>query len=216
MADLALLGVRAHEDLVLPAAGQPRAVAVVALDGAALPVVAAVVRREQGVVRQVDPCVVDAAARVHRQVGIAEARVFGRNRGEAGAVEVVALPGPPVVGRDPDVHLVAVVRDEVERVDDPVAVQVRRPLVRGVDQRVVLRVGDHARLPAREVTVHEHRLGEAHGSGERRRRPERAQERDRRHGERAPRNRPTPTRRSVQAEGIMRIQCGLRAAPRSG
>ena len=146
-----------HEHLVGRAAGEPGPVAVVALHRPLRPRLAAVGRREERVVHEVDARVVDPAAGVHRQVGIAEARV-DRRAGRAGTVEVaVADPVHPAVGGPPDVDLVAVVRAEAEvaegRADESVAVQVRRTLVGRVDERSVHRVGEHERLSSGELLV---------------------------------------------------------------
>src|SRR5205814_6643719 len=80
-APAALDRVGGEVDLVRLRAGEPGAVAVVALGGASIPRLAPVDRREERVVREVDPRVVDASARVLRQVGVAEARVDRRARG---------------------------------------------------------------------------------------------------------------------------------------
>src|SRR2546426_732894 len=75
------------------------------------------------------PTPVDAAAGVHRQVGVAEPFAFRRaDRAGIECVQiVVALPRCAAVGRRPDVDLVAVVGDELEvaerRADDPVPVE---------------------------------------------------------------------------------------------
>ena len=159
-------GVGCHEDLVLQAARQPRAVAVVALDRAAVPVEAAVIRREKSVVGQVDAGVVDAPARVLREVRIAEARVLGRVRAEAGTHVVHPRPGRAIVLRQPQDDLVAVVGYELEvarRGGKAGAVEVGRALVRGVEQRVVERVVPDERRAAGELLVDVGRLREADG-----------------------------------------------------
>src|SRR5207248_4517085 len=101
-----------HEHLVRGAAGEPGTIAVVTLDGALIPRLAAVARREERVVHEIDPGVVEASPRVGGQVGVAEARVVRRAR-RTGTPEVaVAEPVAASVRRPPDVDLVAVVRDE--------------------------------------------------------------------------------------------------------
>ena len=146
-----------HEDLVRVTTGEPRPVAVVAIGIPLVPVLASVDRREQRIVDEVDTRVVDASARVPGQIGIAEAGVFSRARRTRTPEVAVSEPVDAAVGRRPDVDLVAVVGDEAEvtpwRADDPVAVEMGRPLVRGVDQRSVLRVREDFRLAAGEILV---------------------------------------------------------------
>src|SRR5437867_931394 len=85
------------------------------------------------------PEYVPPSAGVERQVRIAEAGVDRRARRTRRVEEPVAEPVDTVVGRGPDVDLVAVVRDEAEvaegRAEDSVAIEVRRPFVRGVNER---------------------------------------------------------------------------------
>ena len=154
--EVVLQRVGAHEDLVRAAAGEPRPVAVVTVRRALVPGTAAVGRREERVVDEVDPGVVETAAVVHRQVGIAEARV-GRGRRALRAQVAVSEPVDAAVRRRPDVHLVAVVDEEVEvaprGAEQASAIQVRRPFVGRVHERAVERVGHHARLAARELLV---------------------------------------------------------------
>ena len=160
----ALEGVRSHEDLIRLAACEPRPVAVVTIGVPLRPRLPTVSRREERVVDEVDARVVHAAARVLRQVRIAEARVDGRARRARRAEVPVAVPVRAAVRRRPHVHLVAVVRDEAEiaprRAHDPVPVQVGRALVRAVDQRAVQCVGEDLRLAARELLIDVDRRGE--------------------------------------------------------
>src|SRR4051794_18233224 len=139
----ASVGVGGHEDLVLLAAGQPRAVAVVALGRAAVPRLAAVGRREDRVVDEVDAGVVDASAGVLGEVGVREAGVLRRRVGEARAEQADLLPRLAAVRGRPVVDLVAVAAEPQERRlgRQADAVDVRRALVAGVDDRVVDRVG---------------------------------------------------------------------------
>src|SRR2546421_190711 len=109
-----VLGVGGQEDLVLAAAGQPRTVAVVAVRRAAVPRLAAVGRREQRVVGQVDAGVVDPASLVRGQVRVREAEVVRRIGREARALEVDDLPGLAVVLGGPHEDLVAVVDQELQ------------------------------------------------------------------------------------------------------
>src|SRR5439155_1572674 len=109
-----LNSVNGHEHLVAPHTNQPQAIAVVALKRAAVPRLTAVGKKKQRVVREVNTNVVDAPAGILRQIQITEAHVLRRVRREA-AAEVVALPSPPTVVREPHVDLVAVAREERER-----------------------------------------------------------------------------------------------------
>ena len=190
-AAVSLERVRAHEDLVGEPAGEPRPVAVVAEARALVPRLPAVDRREDRVVGKVDAGVVDAAAGVLREIGIAEpgvGRVLRTRRPEV----AVAVPVDAAVGRGPGVDLVAVVRDECEvaprRARDPVAVKMRRPLVRRVDEPAVQRIREHLRLAAGELLVDVHGRREP-GRGRARRARAGKRNRDRGDRERA-RHRP--------------------------
>src|SRR5204863_237532 len=81
------------------------------------------------------------------EVWIRESGVRNR-RGDEASRPVDPRPRRAVVARRPQVHLVAVVGPELERraADQTGLVQVRRSLVRGVDQRVVGLVGEAERL----------------------------------------------------------------------
>ena len=150
-------GVGAHPDLVRLAAGEPRPVPVVAVGRALVPRLPAVDRREERVVHEVDPGVVDAPARVLGEVRVAEARVDRRARRARAAEVAVAVPVRAAVRRGPDVDLVAVVRHEAEvaprRAHDPVAIEMGRALVRGVDQGAVQGVREDLRLAAGQLLV---------------------------------------------------------------
>src|SRR5207245_4369053 len=95
-------------------------------------------------------------ARIEGEVGVAEAGVVRRARRTRGAQIAGPVPVDPVLGR-PDVHLVAVVRDEGEvtprRHGQTVAVEVGRPFVGRVDEAAVKGVGDHFGLAAGELLV---------------------------------------------------------------
>ncbi len=159
--------VRRQEDLLGKPARQPRPVAVVAVARPLVPRLSTVDRREQRVVGQVDAGVVDASAGVLCEVRIAEpckGRVLRTDRPQV----AVAVPIRAAVGRRPGIDLVAVVGDECEgpprRARDPVAVEVRRALVRRVDEPPVQVVREDLRLAAGELLV------DVHGRRERRRR----------------------------------------------
>src|SRR5206468_4901165 len=105
---IALNRVRAHEHLVSETTREPRTVAVVAEPRPLVPRLPTVVRREHGVVDEVDTGVVDASAGVLGQIGIAEARegrILRTRRPEV----AVPVPVDAAVGRRPRVDLVAVV-----------------------------------------------------------------------------------------------------------
>src|SRR5205823_4824293 len=86
-----------QENLVRLGAGEPRPVTVVAIGRSLVPRLAAVDRREERVVDEVDAGVVDTAAAVLGQVGIAETGVFRWTRRTRTAEVAVAEPvGAPV------------------------------------------------------------------------------------------------------------------------
>ena len=156
-APASLDGVGRQEDLVGLAAGEPRPIAVVAIRGPLVPRLAAVDRREERIVDEVDARVVDAPARILGQVGVAEPGVLRRARRTRTTEVAVAEPVGAAVRRRPDVDLVAVVGDEGKiapgRGDHPVSVEMGRPFVGGVDQRSVLGVCEDFRLAPGELLV---------------------------------------------------------------
>ena len=113
-APASLDGVGREVDLIRLGAGEPRAVSVVTVGRSPVPGLPSVDRREERVVGEVDPRVVDAASRVLREVRIAETCVDRGACRTRGAEVAVAVPVRAVVRRGPDVHLVAVVGHEVE------------------------------------------------------------------------------------------------------